>query len=376
MTDETIAVPRAPEAAMQDARPAFARYGYGVIAILRAVGQRRPLLLITLIVIVSLYMGITDSSEFATTSNLQAILLGASFPAILTVGMMLLLIAGMFDLSVGSIYALAGIVTAVAIAQHGMSTGAGILVGLVVAACAGWLNGIVVTKFGINALITTLASAGIYVGVAELIGSIGVAPVSDHFALVGESVWLGLQMPVWIALAVIIVCAWAVSQTRYFRQYYYIGANPQTAKLSGIKSERLIVGGFTIMGLLAGLSGVLMAARLNAADPTVGANIPLQVITAAILGGASLYGGEGTILGGVVGVLFVALIQNVLIILNVGTYWQEIVIGGVLLAALALDRLSRRSGARGEGGSGRRWWSRRAYSHARRGEAESAVEGN
>jgi ribose/xylose/arabinose/galactoside ABC-type transport system permease subunit len=136
-----------------------------------------------------------------------------------------------------------------------------------------------------------------------------------------------------------------VSQTRFFRQYYYIGGNERAARLSGIKTSRMILIAFVVMGLLAGLAGVLNAARLNAAVVSAGIGVELQIITAAVLGGASLKGGEGTVLGGVLGVLFIALVQNVLVILNVDVFWQNIVIGLVLLFAVSLDRFKQVSGS-------------------------------
>jgi ABC-type xylose transport system permease subunit len=130
----------------------------------------------------------------------------------------------------------------------------------------------------------------------------------------------------------------AVARTRYFRQFYFIGGNTRAAKLSGIRVERLTTVGFIVMGTLAGLAGVLGASRLNSAVVSAGIGVELSVITATVLGGASLKGGEGTVIGGVLGVLFIALVQNAMIINGVGIYWQNIIIGLVLLLAVSLDR--------------------------------------
>ena len=132
-------------------------------------------------------------------------------------------------------------------------------------------------------------------------------------------------------LVMVLIGGWLVARTRFFRQFYFIGGNPRAAQLSGIRVDRLILIGFIIMGALAGLAGVLGAARLNSAVVNAGVGIELKVITATVLGGASLKGGEGTILGGILGVLFIALIENAMIINAVGVFWQGMVVGLVLL---------------------------------------------
>jgi ribose transport system permease protein len=305
----------------------------------------RPLLLLVLIVVLSAYMSYWYDISFPTFDNISAVLLNAAVYGILVVGMMLLMIGGAFDLSIGGILALAGVVSGVLIGQHGWGVGAGVVAGLVVGALAGLANGLIVTQVRINALIATLATVGIFRGITQLISGTGIAPISDSFAKIGQSDFLGFQMPFWIMLVVVAVGAWAVSQTRYFRQFYYVGGNRRAATLSGIKSERLMLVAFVIMGTLSGLAGVLNAARLNAAQVSAGTGIELQVITAAVLGGASLRGGEGTVLGGVLGVLFIALLQNALIIMNVDVFWQNIVIGVVLLLAVSLDRWQQKAEA-------------------------------
>jgi ribose transport system permease protein len=150
-------------------------------------------------------------------------------------------------------------------------------------------------------------------------------------------------MPFWVMLVVVLVGGWAVARTRFFRQYYFIGGNARAAQLSGIRVQSLTLVGFVIMGVLAGLAGVLGAARLNSAVVSAGIGVELSVITATVLGGASLKGGEGSVVGGVLGVLFIALVQNAMIINGVGIFWQNIIIGLVLLLAVSLDRFKQTS---------------------------------
>lgn len=178
----------------------------------------------------------------------------------------------------------------------------------------------------------------IYRGGTQLISGTGIMSIGSDFKAYGQAVFAGFQSPFWVALVMVLGGWWAVAKTRFFRQFYFIGGNARAAQLSGIRVARLTFIGFVIMGALAGLAGVLAAARLNSAVVTAGIGVELSVITAAVLGGASLRGGEGSIIGGVLGVMLIALLQNALIINGVGVFWQSIIIGLVLLAAVSLDR--------------------------------------
>jgi len=143
-------------------------------------------------------------------------------------------------------------------------------------------------------------------------------------------------------IALALLAHYALAHTRFFRQYYYIGSNAKAAHLSGIHVERLQIISFTLMGLIAGLAGVVYASRIATASSTVGVGAELQAIMAVILGGASLTGGKGTIGGAMIGVFFMALMKNVLIISRVSSEWQGIILGAVLVLAVALDSMMRR----------------------------------
>lgn len=303
--------------------------------------NNRPILLVALIAVLFAYMTYMFPYSFPTPENGRAVLLNAAQSGILVVGMMLLMIGGSFDLSIGSILALSGVASALTITQLGLPPVLAVLGGLVVGALCGILNGFIVTRIRINALIATLAMAGILRGVTQLFSGTGVGYIDPEFAKIGQTDILGLQLPFWIMIIVAIVGGVLVSRTRFFRQYYFVGSNPRAARLSGMRPDRLLMIAFILMGTLAGLAGVLSAARLNAAVVSAGVGVELQVITAAVLGGASLKGGEGSILGGVLGVMFIALVNNALIILRVDAFWQNIVVGVVLLLAVSLDRWKR-----------------------------------
>ncbi|WP_027168507.1 ABC transporter permease [Mesorhizobium sp. WSM3224] len=311
-----------------------------LLRIVRRLANSRELTLFVLVVLLALAMTIIYPHNFPTGPNMRAVLLNLAPVGILVCGMMLLMIAGTFDLSVGSTLALSGVWAGVVAGWWGWPAEAALAIGVVVGAVAGLINGLIVTRIGINALIATLGTLTIYRSLTYVTAGTGVTPISDDFAEYGRVAdpLLRIQSPFWAMLVIVLIGGWLIARTRFFRQFYFVGGNPRAAQLSGIRVDRLILIGFVIMGALAGIAGVLGAARLNSAVVNAGVGIELKVITATVLGGASLKGGEGTVLGGILGVLFIALIENAMIINAVGVFWQGLVVGLVLLFAVSLDR--------------------------------------
>lgn len=310
------------------------------LRILRRFADSRELTLLILVAILAIAMSAVYPNNFPTAANLRAVLLNLAPVGILVCGMMLLMIAGSFDLSCGSTLALAGVWAGVVAGWWGWPAEVALLVGIGVGAVAGLVNGLIVTRIGINALIATLGTLTIYRSLTYVTAGTGVTPISDAFAAYGRAVdpIFRIQSPFWVMLAIVVIGSWLVSRTRFFRQFYFVGGNARAAQLSGIRVDRLTLIGFVVMGALAGIAGVLGAARLNSAVVNAGVGIELKVITATVLGGASLKGGEGTIIGGILGVLFIALIENAMIINAIGVFWQGMVVGLVLLFAVSLDR--------------------------------------
>ncbi len=303
----------------------------------------RETMLLALIVFQIILFSILFPISFPNFDNFAAILRNLAIDGIMAVGMMLLMIGGMFDLSVGGMLSMAGVITGWLMKSAGFPVWAAILAGLAVAAVGGLLNGLVVARLQVNPLITTLGTMGIFRGIAVLVGGPGISFLPESFKSIGQSQLLGIQSPVWLMLIIAALFAYLMSRTRFFRQYYYIGANRKAATLSGIDVTRMQIIGFMLMGILAGLSGIVFASRLGTSVSIAGDGAELRVITAVILGGASLTGGKGTIWGALLGVAFIALISNALIISRISSYWQGIIVGLVLVLAVALDAVFNRS---------------------------------
>lgn len=302
----------------------------------------REIALLVLTSLLIVLFSILYPYSFCSWNNFNAILRNLAFEGILSLGMMLLLVGGMFDLSVGAMASMIGVIAGWLMKEAGWTVPAAIVAALAVAAAGGMLNGFFVAKMRVNALITTLGTMGIFQGIALLIGGPGITFLPESFSRFGQSELLGIQAPVWLLAAMAIAAHLLLTHTRFFRQYYYVGSNAKAAQLSGIPVQRLQILAFTMMGLIAGTAGIVYASRIATATATVGMGAELQAIAAVILGGASLSGGKGTVWGAMMGVFFMALVKNVLIISRVSSEWQGIVLGAVLVLAVAFDSLMTR----------------------------------
>lgn len=305
------------------------------------IATERQLLLVVLIVALLVVMTIFEPTTFMRAANAAVVLLDTSQTAILACGMMVLMISGMFDLSIGGILAFSGIIAGMAAKDWGVPPILAFLIGCGWGVILGAINGVLVTRFKINALIATLATASIYRGGLQLVSGAGVTNIGHNFTIFGQTKILGVYSPFWFMAVIVLLFAFLVGRTRYFRQAYYIGGNARAAKLSGINVDRTVFSFFVIMGLLSGLAGALLASRLNTAVVLAGNGVELKVITAVVLGGASLSGGVGTILGAFLGVLFMSLLQNAMIVAGINPFWQLIVVGIVLLISVGLDQFAR-----------------------------------
>ena len=179
--------------------------------------------------------------------------------------------------------------------------------------------------------------------------------MGDSFNAIGQSVWLGLQSPIWYAVILVIIGDIVMRNSRFFRQNYYIVGNDKSARLSGIHVDRMTILKYAIVGILAGIAGVVVTARMGSASVTQGTGLELRVITSTIIGGASLQGGEGSVLGAFLGSLLMALITNALNLLGVDVYWHTFVTGATLLLAVLIDQMGKTEKQRSRHKRRRKW---------------------
>ena len=298
--------------------------------------QHREIFFCVLITLISITASLVFDA-FPTSFNLKSILLDMSTTSIVSVGMMILLISGVFDLSVGSVYALSGGIAANLMYYHQINTWVAIIVAMLACCGVGFVNGFMVAKVKVNALIVTLAMMGLVRGVTTLVTGTGIIDLPDDFLLIADRTVLCLRIPIWYMLIVAVIFYCLVAKTSFFRKYYYIGVNESAAELSGINVSRMRIISFIIISSLAGIAGIIIASRLGSSISTLGTGLEFRSITACVLGGASIYGGKGSIAGAIIGTLFVALINNLMIIAHISVYWQSIVIGFILISAVTLD---------------------------------------
>ena len=282
------------------------------------------------------------SDVFLTWTNLANILDQWAPVGIMACAATLVVIAGGFDLSVGAIYAVAGI-TAAKIA-NATSPELGFLAGVGVGLALGLGNGLLVTVGRINSFIGTLASSFMIRGFAlVLTGGFLVIVDDPGFQTLGSGDLFGLKYPVYFFLGFALVSGFLLTRTTFGRYIYAVGANPAAARLSGVRVSRVRMATFALSGLSAGLAGIIVSSRISTGQADAGIGIEFSVIAAVVIGGTSIYGGEGAIWRTVLGVLFLAMIGNGFNLLNINPTYQQIIQGAVILAAVGVDAWSRRS---------------------------------
>jgi L-arabinose transport system permease protein len=280
--------------------------------------------------------------NFASVINLKGLLLSVTTVGMISCTMLFCLAGGDFDLSVGSTVALGGVIVALCIRDL-QSLPIGVAAALGAGAFIGLINGFVIAKIGINALITTLATMQIVRGAGLLLSKGSSIGVSDpNFLTIGLASPLGIQSPIWMMVGLFAIFGVLLNKTTFGRNTLAIGGNAEAAKLAGVKVVRTKIIIFTLQGLVAALAGVVLASRVSSGQPTTAEGLELQVISACVLGGVSLGGGIGTISGTILGVLIMGIVQNAMNLQNIDTFWQFVVSGAILLAAVMLDRLRAR----------------------------------
>jgi L-arabinose transport system permease protein len=297
--------------------------------------------LIVIFIVMFLTMSLTVD-HFFSIENMLGLALSISQIGMVACTMMFCLASRDVDLSVGSTIAFAGVLCAMVLNATD-NTAIAIVAAVAAGAVIGFVNGAVIAYLRINALITTLATMEIVRGLGFIVShgqAVGVS--SDTFIALGSLSMIGISLPIWVTLACFIVFGVLLNQTVYGRNTLAIGGNPEASRLAGINVERTRVWIFLIQGAVTALAGVILASRITSGQPNAAQGFELNVISACVLGGVSLLGGRATISGVVIGVLIMGTVENVMNLLNIDAFYQYLVRGAILLAAVLLDQLKNR----------------------------------
>jgi ribose transport system permease protein len=300
---------------------------------LRVILQQRVLIVLLALALLGSFV----SPEFMTTSNFQNILIQIATDGIIAVGMTFTIISGGFDLSVGSVLALAGVI-AVGL-QSSLGTLAGVVLALLMGLVIGLVNGVLVTRIGINPFITTLGTMTLVRGLA--LGITDTKPISgtdENFANLATLPVFGIPLAALIFLIALVAGYYVLTSTAVGRHIYAVGGNLEASWLSGVKTNAYRVGTYVLTSFLAAISGVLLASRINTGSPVVGRDTPLTVISAVLLGGTSMAGGSGSLIGTLEGVLVLGVLNNGLDLMGVADYYQTIFRGALLVLVVLFDR--------------------------------------
>jgi ribose transport system permease protein len=297
-----------------------------------------------LIVLLVLFGAMTlASDEFLTTDNLANLSRQVAIFGIIAVGQLLVILTAGIDLSVGSVLGLTGCVTAQLLVE-GMPVPLAIVVGLLVGVVLGLFNGSLVAYGKLPPFIVTLGMLGIARGlVLVLTDASTVQPLPESFGNIANGDFIGLPNLLWMFIAVVVVTAFVLRRTVFGRYIYAVGSNPESARLSGVPVTAVLVSVYSIAGLLAAVGGILFASRLNAGIPTAGTGYELNAIAACVIGGASLFGAKGGAFGAAAGALIVATLNNGGNLLAVNAFYLQIIIGALILIAVAFDQWQSRA---------------------------------
>jgi ribose transport system permease protein len=289
------------------------------------------------------------SDKFLTTTNAWNVMRQISVNICISVGMTLVVLTAGIDLSVGSVLALCGAITAgllkngIEIPSSNLFIGFTILgatvAGLVAGSLLGWFNGWAITKFKVPPFVATLAMLTIARGLTMLwTKGFPITGLTENFAYLGTGWFIGIPLPVWVSGIIVLIAVIITNKTKLGRYIYAIGGNENAATLSGINIKKIKIIVYSIAGTLAAVGGLLVTSRLDAAQPNAGTGYELDSIAAVVIGGTSLSGGRGSVLGTVLGAIIIGVLNNGLVLLNVSPFWQQVVKGFVILIAVIIDK--------------------------------------
>ncbi|RAS31950.1 L-arabinose ABC transporter permease AraH [Paraburkholderia bryophila] len=279
--------------------------------------------------------------DFLSSRNIQGLLLSVTLIGSISVTMMFVLALGEVDLSVASIVAFAGVVASTLItATHSVTLG--IAAGVLAGGAVGLVNGVLVARFKINSLIVTLAMMEVVRGLAYITSNGDAVMISEErFFDLGGGAFLGISYPIWSNIVGFVLFGFLLKKTVFGKNVLAVGGNSEAALLAGLPVTRIKITVFVLQGLVTGFAGVMLASRMSLGDPKTSVGLELGVISACVLGGVSLTGGVATISGVLVGVLIMGSVQDAMSLMNVPTFYQYLIRGGILLLAVLFDQFRR-----------------------------------
>lgn len=304
---------------------------------------QRLLPFVTLIV---LFVGLAIASpHFLTTTNLSSVVRQTAVINIMALGMTLIIVSGGIDLSVGAILAMGGLLGTMTM-EKGQPIPFGIIIGILTGCLCGFVNGLLTTRLKINPFIVTLGTLGIVRGATLIISNgLPVHQIPKEFSFLGEGNVLGVPFVLWILLTCAVIVHVIMEHTKLGRYAFAIGSNPDAAFYAGIPVAFHTTVVYAIGGMLTGLAGMIEASRLMTGQPTAGQGYELQAIAAVVIGGGSLRGGEGSVIGTLVGAFIMGLLSNGSDLLGISPYLQQAIIGAVIILAVSFDELRKRKTA-------------------------------
>jgi ribose transport system permease protein len=287
------------------------------------------------------------SPHFLTRTNLSSVVRQTAVINIMALGMTIIIVTGGIDLSVGAILAMGGLLGTMAM-EKGLSIPAGVLIGIATGCACGLANGLMITRLRIEPFIVTLGTLGIFRGLTLIISNgLPVHRIPQSFSYLGEGNLLGVPFVLWILVACALGTHVILEHTRLGRYSFAIGSNREAAVYAGIPVKFHTTAVYAIGGLLTGLAGMIEASRLMTGQPTAGQGYELQAIAAVVIGGGSLHGGEGSVIGTLIGAFIMGLLSNGSDLLGVSPYLQQAIIGAVIILAVTLDEVRKRRTAAG-----------------------------
>lgn len=305
---------------------------------------RESAVVLVLIAIVIIFSCI--SPQFFKFSNFLTILRQVAILAIVSVGMTLVLISGGIDLSVGAIISVVSVIISMAAVDGGMPTGVAIILGLILGSLMGLVNGLMITMTGMPPMIGTLATQMAFRGLGYIIcDGASIYHLPDAFKIFGQG-WLGpIPVPVIIMVVILVIFSIFLRKTYMGRYFYAVGSNVEATRLCGLDTKKIQILSYVMCGLLSAIGAIIMTSRVNSGQPKAGDGYEMDVLTACVVGGVSISGGEGKIRHIVVGVLIVGVLSNGLTIIGVSEYWQQVAKGLILALAVAFDSVQKKGKA-------------------------------